>query len=87
MQLSLDRKSFIDILGEGQYDIAGCFSHPPEGIWGMPQEMLQQRPATGRTCKKTGQKSSDDAIARLWPRQSVKVKLASRNIACIAIPR
>jgi len=36
MQLSLDRKSFIDILGEGQYDI-GTVQPPPEGIWGIPE--------------------------------------------------
>ena len=42
MQLSLDRKSFIDILGEGQYDVGAVLQPPPEGIWGMPLEMLQQ---------------------------------------------
>src|SRR5882757_5593615 len=42
MQLTLDRKSFIDILGEGQYDIGAVLQPPPEGIWGMPPEMLQQ---------------------------------------------
>jgi peptide/nickel transport system substrate-binding protein len=42
MQLSLDRKSFIDILGEGQYAIGAVLQPPPEGIWGMPREMLEQ---------------------------------------------
>jgi ABC-type transport system substrate-binding protein len=32
MQLSLDRKSFIDILGEGQYDVGAVLQPPPEGI-------------------------------------------------------
>src|ERR1700761_893052 len=36
MQLTLDRKSFIDILGEGQYDVGGVLQPPPEGIWGEP---------------------------------------------------
>jgi peptide/nickel transport system substrate-binding protein len=36
MQLSMDRNSFIDILGEGQYDIGAVLQPPPEGIWGMP---------------------------------------------------
>jgi peptide/nickel transport system substrate-binding protein len=36
MQLSLDRKSFIDILGERPYDIAAVLQPPPEGIWECP---------------------------------------------------
>jgi peptide/nickel transport system substrate-binding protein len=36
MQLSLDRKSFIDILGEGQYDVGAVLQPPPEGIWACP---------------------------------------------------
>jgi peptide/nickel transport system substrate-binding protein len=40
MALSLDRKAFIDILREGQGDIGGAMLPPPEGIWGMPLDML-----------------------------------------------
>ena len=35
MMLSLDRKSFIDILAEGQGDIGGAMEPPPAWIWGM----------------------------------------------------
>ena len=41
MALTLDRKAFIDILGEGQGDIGGAMLPPPEGVWGMPPEMLR----------------------------------------------
>jgi peptide/nickel transport system substrate-binding protein len=40
MALSLDRKAFIDILGEGQGAIGGAMLPPPEGVWGMPLEIL-----------------------------------------------
>jgi peptide/nickel transport system substrate-binding protein len=40
MALSLDRKAFIDILGEGQGAIGGAMLPPPEGVWGMPPEIL-----------------------------------------------
>jgi peptide/nickel transport system substrate-binding protein len=40
MALSLDRRAFIDILREGQGDIGGAMLPPPEGIWGMPPDML-----------------------------------------------
>ena len=44
MALSLDRKAFIDILSEGQGDIGGVLQPPPEGLWGMPPDMLRQLP-------------------------------------------
>ena len=44
MALALDRKSFIDILAEGQGDIGGAMQPPPQGVWGMPAEMLRTLP-------------------------------------------
>jgi peptide/nickel transport system substrate-binding protein len=41
MALSLDRKAFIDILTEGQGDIGGVMQPLPEGLWGMPPEILR----------------------------------------------
>jgi peptide/nickel transport system substrate-binding protein len=39
--LALDRKSFIDILAEGQGDIGGAMLPPPAGVWGMPPDFLE----------------------------------------------
>jgi peptide/nickel transport system substrate-binding protein len=44
MALSLDRKGFIDILSEGQNKIGGAMMPPPEGVWGMPADMLKTLP-------------------------------------------
>src|SRR5262249_29983719 len=44
MALALDRKAFIDILGEGQFQIGAAMMPAPEGIWGMPPEMLRALP-------------------------------------------
>ena len=44
MALTLDRKAFIDILAEGQADIGGAMLPPPEGVWGMPPDMLKALP-------------------------------------------
>ena len=41
MALSLDRKAFIDIITDGAGDIGGVMLPPPEGVWGMPPEVLQ----------------------------------------------
>src|SRR5207249_4146533 len=47
MALSLDRKAFIDIITEGQGDIGGVLLPPPEGVWGMPPELLRKLPGYG----------------------------------------
>src|SRR3954454_20206551 len=44
MALTLDRKSFIDILAEGNGDIGGAMQPAPQGVWGMPAEMLKTLP-------------------------------------------
>ena len=44
MSLSLDRKTFVDILYEGQGDIGGAMQPPPAGLWGLPAEELQTLP-------------------------------------------
>jgi peptide/nickel transport system substrate-binding protein len=47
MALSLDRKAFIDIVTEGQGDVGGVMQPPPEGLWGMPPEVLKTLPGYG----------------------------------------
>jgi len=42
--LSLDRQAFIDILQQGKGDIGATMLPPPEGLWGMPPEMLATLP-------------------------------------------
>ena len=44
MTLSLDRQSYIDILTEGQGDVGGVMMPAPEGIWGMPPDLLRTLP-------------------------------------------
>jgi peptide/nickel transport system substrate-binding protein len=42
--LGLDRRAFIDILVEGQGEIGGVMQPPPDGLWGMPPQMLATLP-------------------------------------------
>ena len=44
MAMTLDRKAFIDTLTGGQGKIGAAMMPPPEGVWGMPTEMLQALP-------------------------------------------
>jgi peptide/nickel transport system substrate-binding protein len=47
MALSLDRQAFIGILTEGQGTVGGSILPPPDGVWGMPPEVLQTLPGYG----------------------------------------
>ena len=47
MSLALDRQAFIDIIGQGQGAIGGPMEPPPDGLWGMPVEMLKTLPSYG----------------------------------------
>ena len=52
MALALDRKAFIDIITQGKGDIGGVMLPAPEGIWGMPPELLQTLPGYGSDVEK-----------------------------------
>jgi len=47
MSLTLDRQAFIDIIGQGQGAMGGPMEPPPEGLWGMPADMLKALPGYG----------------------------------------
>jgi peptide/nickel transport system substrate-binding protein len=82
MQLSLDRKSFIDILGEGQYDVGAVLQPRPEGIWGMPKEMLEQLTGYGADVKKNREEARGLMRSLGYgPDNRLKVKVSARNIA------
>ena len=44
MALPIDRQAFVDIISQGQGQIGGALQPPPEGLWGMPPEMVKQLP-------------------------------------------
>jgi peptide/nickel transport system substrate-binding protein len=79
--LTLDRNAFIDILSEGQNSMGGAMLPPPEGIWGMPREILQTIPGYGPDVGKN-RAEARAIMARLGfgPDKRVPVKVATRNI-------
>jgi peptide/nickel transport system substrate-binding protein len=87
MALSLDRQAFIDIITEGRGDIGANMLPPPEGVWGMPPEMLRALPgydpdiAKNRTeARKIMQQ------AGYGPDKRLAIKLATRNIPAYRDP-
>ncbi|HEX3862590.1 MAG TPA: ABC transporter substrate-binding protein [Stellaceae bacterium] len=80
--MSLDRKAFIDILGEGQGDIGTAMLPAPEGLWAMPKEMMQKLPGYDPDVAK-----SREAARQLMrglgygPDKHLAVKVSTRNIS------
>jgi peptide/nickel transport system substrate-binding protein len=59
MALALDRKSFIEILSDGKARIGGAMLPPPEGLWGMPTDMLETLPGYGPDVQKNRAEARD----------------------------
>jgi peptide/nickel transport system substrate-binding protein len=87
MALSLDRKAFIDIITEGQGEIGGAMLPPPEGVWGMPTEMLQTLPGYDPDLAKN-RAEARKIMEKLGygPDNRLPVKLSTRNIPAYRDP-
>jgi peptide/nickel transport system substrate-binding protein len=81
MALTVDRKTFIDVLSEGQADIGAAMLPPPEGLWGMPPERLRSLPGYDPDVAKS--RAEGRAIMQrlgYGPDKPLAVKVATRNI-------
>ena len=52
MALGIDRKAFIDIINQGQADAGGTMQPAPNGVWGLPKEILDAVPGYGPDVEK-----------------------------------
>jgi peptide/nickel transport system substrate-binding protein len=81
MALSLDRKSFIDILSEGKSDQGGALLPPPEGVWGLPPDMLHALPGyNGDTVGNRAEARRIMESLGYGADKRLAVKLAARNV-------
>jgi peptide/nickel transport system substrate-binding protein len=85
--LSLDRKAFIDILAEGHGDIGAAMQPPPEGVWGMPPDMLKTLPGYDPDVQKN-RTEARGIMKKLGygPNERLEVKVSERNIAIFRDP-
>ena len=80
MALALDRQAFLDILSEGKDQIGGVMLPPPDGVWGMPAEMLKTLPGYDLDVAKNREEARRlMAQAGYGPDKPLKVKLTTRN--------
>jgi peptide/nickel transport system substrate-binding protein len=78
--LTLDRRTFIDILSDGQGEVGGAMMPPPGGSWGMPPEMLQTLPGYGSDIAKN-RAEAREIMKKLGygPDKRLSVTLTTRN--------
>jgi peptide/nickel transport system substrate-binding protein len=81
MALSLDRKAFIDIISEGQGDIGGVMQPLPEGVWGMPQDVLNTLPGYDPNVEQN-RAEARQIMQKLGygPDKRLALKVSTRNI-------
>jgi len=87
MALSLDRKAFIDIITDGRGDVGAAMLPPPEGVWGMPPDLLQKLPGYDPDVAKNraeGRKIMQ--TLGYGPNNRLQVKLSTRNIPAYRDP-
>jgi peptide/nickel transport system substrate-binding protein len=85
--LSLDRKAFIDIITQGKGDIGATMLPPPEGLWGMPPEILATLPGYDPDIGKN-RAEARKIVEKLGygPDRRLGLTLSSRNIPAYRDP-
>jgi peptide/nickel transport system substrate-binding protein len=79
--LTLDRRAFIETLTQGKGDIGGALLAPPEGIWGMPAELMQKLPGYDPDVEKNRTEARKIMeTAGYGPGNRLKLKVSTRNI-------
>jgi peptide/nickel transport system substrate-binding protein len=81
LALTLDRKAFIDTINEGKADIGGAMLPSPEGIWGMPTEMLMTLPGYAPDVAKNRNEARKIMENHGYgPDHRLKITVSTRNI-------
>src|SRR5262249_17172076 len=87
IQLTLDRSEFIKIIGEGEGNVGATMEPPPEGVWGMPAEMLKTLPGYGPDIEKN-RAEAREIMQKLGygPDKRLAVTVTTRNVAAYRDP-
>ena len=79
--LSLDRKAFVDTLTLGKGDFGGVMQPPPEGIWGLPPDVLNTLPGYDPDVPKN-RAAARQMMEKLGygPDKRLEIKVSTRNV-------
>jgi peptide/nickel transport system substrate-binding protein len=82
MMLTIDRKAFLDIISEGQGTIGGAMQTPPDGLWGLPPDKLQDLPGYSPDVEKSRTEARKLMEKHGYgPDHRLAIKVQTRNIA------
>jgi peptide/nickel transport system substrate-binding protein len=82
MMLAIDRQAFVDIITDGVGHIGGTMLPPPEGVWGMPPDVLRSLPGYDPDVAKN--RAEARAIMQqlgYGPNNRLSVTVSTRNTA------
>ena len=87
LALTIDRKAFIDIMTEGTAKEGAAMLPPPEGQWGMPDDMLRTIAGYDPDVKKNREQARE-IMKKLGygPDKKLEVKVSTRNVATFRDP-
>ena len=88
LALAIDRKAFVEILNDGKGKIGGAMLPPPEGVWGMPEEMLRTHPGLRRRCREKPRRGAQ-IMEKLGygPDKQLEIKVSTATSRAIATRR
>ncbi|MFM9941969.1 MAG: ABC transporter substrate-binding protein [Hyphomicrobiaceae bacterium] len=87
LMLGLDRQGFIDIMSHGQSSISGVMQAAPEGVWGMPKDVLETLPGYSGTLEQR-QAEARKIMESLGygPQNRIKIKVSTRDFSTYKEP-
>jgi len=87
LALTIDRKSFIDIMTEGHAKIGAAMLPPPEGLWGMPDDMLRTIPGYDPDVQKN-RAQAREIMQKLGygPDKRMQLTVSTRNVPTFRDP-
>jgi peptide/nickel transport system substrate-binding protein len=81
MAMALDRKGYIEILAQGQAKVGGVMLPTPDGIWGIPPDILKTLPGYDPDVQKNRAEARNIMQTLGYgPDRRINVKFATRNI-------
>src|SRR5438874_5911480 len=80
MVLALDRKAFVDIINDGVPSLGATMLPPPNGVWGMPPDVLEALPGYGSDVAKN-RAEARKIMEKLGygPDKRLEIKISTRN--------
>ncbi len=85
--IGLDRQGLIDIITQGESRISGVMMALPEGLWGMPQEVLEKLPGYSGTLEERRAEARKLMESLGYgPSNKLRIKVSTRDFSTYKEP-